>query len=160
MITKHLRSYQGFTLMELLIVIAMMGILLAIATPSIVEWRRSAQYKEAADGVRSALRTAKNNAVTVNRQSRVECNPTGNRYRITQGDRAYNSSGWPTVLQDWVTMSPGISIRTGSNTTNDLNVEFSPNGTSSTGSISIYDGASEEYRITVAASGRIASARQ
>jgi type IV fimbrial biogenesis protein FimT len=152
----------GFTLIELLIVIGMLGVLIALATPSIVEWRRNVQYKEAADGLRSALRTARNNAISLNHQNRVECNPVSNRYRITQGNRAYDSTTWTTVKQGWVTVSRGLSIRTGDNTTTDLNVEFNPNGTASTstGKISIYDGASQKYEITVAASGRIVCTRK
>lgn len=147
----------GFSLLELIIVIAILAIIMGIALPEFAAWRQSAKYKQAADGVLSALRTARHNAVTQNIQNRVEFNPVGNRYRITQGDRAYNSSTWATVKQDWTTLPSEVVMMTGNCTTNnDLNVPFSPDGSASAGTICIDDSNnSNKYRVVVSASGRI-----
>ena len=155
-----LKTNGGFSLIELLIVISVMAILLAMATPSFIDWRRNLQYKEAAEGIVSALRTARNNAITLNRQNRVECNPSGNRYRITEGNRAYESSSWTTVKQDWVTLPGGVAMKTGDCTSStDANIGFSPNGTASAGTVCIRDDSSTKYQVIVAASGRIRSVK-
>ncbi len=161
-IEKSKRFTGGFTLVELLIVMAVISVLLAIASPSIMEWRKNLQYKQAADGIQSAMRTTKSNALALNMQNRLECNPAGSRYRITQGNRAYNSDTWTTVKQDWVTVPDGVVVKTGDCTSNDdLNIAFSPNGTATandsavTGTICINEGTANKYQIIVNASGRI-----
>ncbi|MRR05785.1 MAG: prepilin-type N-terminal cleavage/methylation domain-containing protein [Deltaproteobacteria bacterium] len=152
----------GFTLIELLIAIAVAGILLAIATPSFLQWRQNLQYKEAANGLVSTLRTARNSAISLNRQNRVEFQPLSARYRTTQGDRAYDSTSWTIVKQDWTAAPVGIVMKTGAGCTGTANVAipFSPNGTASAGTICIGDNSSTKYQIVVAASGRIKSIRQ
>jgi type II secretion system protein H len=153
---------DGFTLIELLIVIAMMGILLALATPPFLQWRQNLQYKEAADGLVAALRTARNSAISLNRQNRVEFKPSTAGHRITQGERAYSSTTWTTVKQDWSTAPVGVQMNTGDACTGtaDVNVQFSPNGTASAETICIGNTTSPIYKIIVAASGRIQSIRQ
>jgi type II secretion system protein H len=149
---------DGFTLLELLIVIAMIGIVCAFAVPEFTQWRRNVQFKQAAEGLLAAARTAKNNAVTLNLQNRLECNPGGNRYRITEGNRAYSSTTWTTVKQDWITAPDGVVLRTGNcnNTdTSDVNVFFSPNGTGSAGTMCVNDDTGAKYKVIVGASGRI-----
>ncbi len=149
--------------MELLITIGITAMLFAIAIPSFVQWRQSVQYKQAADGILSAMRTAKNNAVSLNTQNRVECNPSGNRYRITQGNKAYNSDTWTTVKRDWVTLPSGVFLKTGDSAANsDLNIQFNPNGTASVtaGTVCVNSGTSTQYKIIVSASGRVRNVKQ
>jgi prepilin-type N-terminal cleavage/methylation domain-containing protein len=153
----------GFTLVELLIVIGMIAIISAIATPPLIQWRQNLQYKQAADGIVDALRTAKSNTLTLNIQNRVECDPGGQKYRITQGDRSYNSATWATVKQDWTTLPAGMTMTTGTGngcTGNaELDIAFSPNGTASAngtlsnGNICINDNTSTRYQVIVSRSG-------
>jgi type II secretion system protein H len=152
----------GFTLIELLIVISMIAIISAFALPQFVQWRENLQYKQAADGILAALRTAKSNAVSHNIQNRLECNPAGKRYRITEGDRSYNSATWTTVKQDWTTVPQNVTIKTGNcDSSDDKDFLFNPNGTASAAGnkICIMDNSSTKYVVTVANSGRIRCAK-
>lgn len=58
---------RGFTLVEVIMVIALMAIMLAIAAPSFFSWQESAQYKEVARDILSGLRNARSIAVTENK---------------------------------------------------------------------------------------------
>ncbi len=166
-IQKMEKSAAGFTLIELILAMALIAILATIALPSMIQWRQNLQYKQAADGILAAMRTTKSNALAVNIQNRLECNPAGNRYRITQGNRAYNSDTWTTVKQDWVTVPNGVVVKTGDCTSDaDLNIAFSPNGTAtaneaaSQGTICINDSTANKYQIIVNPSGRIRNVKQ
>ena len=85
--------YRGFSLIELLVAIALMGIIMAIALPSLIQWRDSLQYRDAAKGLVSFIRNARSRAISTNRQQRVEINVANRTYRIRAGARAVNS-GW------------------------------------------------------------------
>ena len=58
---------RGFSLIELLIVVAIAGILAAIAFPSFTQWRQNMEYREAARDVVSVLRDARQRAISSNR---------------------------------------------------------------------------------------------
>lgn len=53
----------GFTLTELLVGIAVAGILLAIALPTLRDWSRASESRAASDALQSALRIARTEAI-------------------------------------------------------------------------------------------------
>jgi len=73
---------RGFTLIELMVTIALLALLLGLAAPSFATWSRNAQVRTVTDALQSGLRTAQAEAVRRNRQvvffltSSKDCNTT------------------------------------------------------------------------------------
>ncbi len=158
---------RGFSLIEVVVVVAIIGILLAIALPPFVSWRKTLSYRQTARGIQSMLNEAKSLAITRNLQHMVVVEPGGSSYKLMPGNRAYNTAatGWGAALQA-VTSPPSVTIRSKSDGTSSDNVyiQFNPNGTvrlsapdgtASDGNVTVNDGSSVMFCITVSASGRI-----
>jgi type IV fimbrial biogenesis protein FimT len=63
---KH-RALRGFTLVELLIAITVLGILLALGAPSFMVWIQNTQIRTAADAVLNGLQLARTEAIRRNK---------------------------------------------------------------------------------------------
>lgn len=147
-----MKGNHGFTLLELLVVIGIVGILMALSAPAVIEWRRDSQFKEAAQLAASMLRQAKGQAINVNQRVRVDFNLVTKNVAITVvGATDPNYSG---------TIPGNIVLKSGKlcdSTSNPFSLTFNPNGSSGSGYLCILDGATQKYRIGVASAttGRI-----
>jgi type II secretion system protein H len=75
----------GFSLLEVVVVVAVLGVIAGIAVPSISSAMRLFALDSAADAVGAALRSARYAAVSKNRSVRVRFNcPSANQYRIVE----------------------------------------------------------------------------
>ena len=63
---KGIHKNSGFTLMELMITIAVIGLLAAIAIPNMIGWRSGAKLRGAVENLRGDLQLAKLTAVREN----------------------------------------------------------------------------------------------
>ena len=59
---------NGFTLIELIVTITLLGILVALGLPSFTAWIRNSQVRSVAEALQNGLRTAQTEAVRRNRQ--------------------------------------------------------------------------------------------
>jgi Tfp pilus assembly protein FimT len=116
-IKKTIWSGKGFTVVELLVIVVVMGILVAIGLPSFLQWRQNLEYRSTARDIVSILRNAQSRTIAANLQHRVEFDaavlPAIRRYRMTRGDRPTNSTpaSWAVnIIQDWITIPPGVTL--------------------------------------------------
>lgn len=86
-----MRDIRGFSLVEILVVVAIMGVLMSMAVPGFIDWKRSSTYREAARNLHEKMRLARNYAIEQNTEYRVEVDVDGGRVRLTRGNRSSNS---------------------------------------------------------------------
>lgn len=148
----------GFTLVELIMVLAISAAMAAVALPSFFRWYTNLNYKQTTWDIVSQLRYSREKAVSDNLEARVEFDVDGRRYRIMQGNSPSGSTLW-TVLKPWIGLSPEVYWKTGAlcNGGLDISVDFTPNGSADPATLCIRDGdGNERYRVIVTAtSGRV-----
>ena len=73
---------RGFTLIELMVVIVIIGIMLIIASPSIRNWYTGFQLKSSADNIMNTLAAARLTAINTNSNQIVVFNLSNNSYYV------------------------------------------------------------------------------
>ena len=76
------RNYSGFTIVELLIAITIVGIVMAASVPASVRFYESMQYRQAIRGVMTTLLSARYEAVNSGKTQDVSINPDTNIIRL------------------------------------------------------------------------------
>jgi len=90
------KSIQGFTLIEMLIIIAVIGILAAISAPSFLAWLNKKQVDDALVTLQGALQEAQREAIRKSNSCEVELDTTDNEVTsadgcLVTGDRTFKS---------------------------------------------------------------------
>lgn len=149
---KH--NNKGFTLIELIVVISIIGILVAISVPGMMGWLQSATYRGAAQELNAALRDARSRAIATNREHRVVLfvEDGKQKFRLTEGNRAAGSSAWVDVSPPREVELPASVQLVPATTT----LGFNPNGSSGSATISVRDSdGNEKFRVSLSPSGRV-----
>lgn len=147
---------KGFTLVELMIVIAIFGVLAAIITPSFLEWRDRSKVRGDATELRAAFESAKLRAIKHNTNV-VVVFPDASSYQvfIDTNEDGVRDAGEDIMLTR--TLAPGVSITTNTFAGNDM--AFNPrgmaNGPNSTGRVIMTSPGGEDYEVVVSSFGRV-----
>ncbi len=106
------RNKSGFTLIELMTVIAIVAIVLAFATPPFLQWLKNKALVEASDQVFSDLQNARLRAVKENANVLVAFDTANQSYRVfidknlnNQYDASTDTSLWTGNLPSGITFS-------------------------------------------------------
>jgi type IV fimbrial biogenesis protein FimT len=88
---------KGFTLVELLVALAIAGVLTGLALPSLKQWIEGIKVKQVARQIVTDLQLAKTRAVSEGIQYKVYFNTAAAKYYIQKGDLSSGSTTWTTV---------------------------------------------------------------
>jgi type IV fimbrial biogenesis protein FimT len=148
------RRVEGFTLIELVIVISILSLISVIAVPNLLDWRNSAKLRGAAGNLKGDLELAKLKAIQVN--DTVVVHFTENGYKVFKDD------GPPSGLYDAGedlysdrTLPAGVKIDLVKTNFDDGSARFKGRGTADPGSAVLVNSKGTEKTVTVSSLGRI-----
>lgn len=129
-----LDSKKGFSLVELMIVIALIGIIAGIAVPSYQSYTRKSNFKSAVREVTSDLFYAKERGISENRNYRVSFTVDSGTYLV---QRETTTAGtYETVQTRDISLGDNIKVTSaafGGNTY----IDFQPRGTCTSGNVAV-----------------------
>jgi type IV fimbrial biogenesis protein FimT len=105
---------RGFSLLEVMVVVAIMGVVLAIGVPSYQTWIQNLQIRAAAESVVAGLQVAKNESIRRN-------------MNVTLTMEALPGTGWKINLSDDVDGTP-LQRRSGDEGSRNVDTVVTPDG--------------------------------
>jgi len=139
---------RGFSLVELMIVIAIMGILLSIAIPAWNRYRQNADLKTAARGIAGDIFTMKQRAVGEQTRYQIIFDEGNDRYQLINA-----STGDVIQTRNLSEFGAGIDL-TNANFEGNTTLDFFTRGTTDWGSVSLKNSLESTATITVNSTGR------
>jgi prepilin-type N-terminal cleavage/methylation domain-containing protein len=88
---------KGFTLVELLVAIVIVGVLTGLALPNLTKWTQGTKVKKVARQIVTDMQFAKMRAISESVQYRVYFDTTNKQHYIQKGNLSSGSTGWTTV---------------------------------------------------------------
>ena len=88
------RRAAGFTLIELIVVLAIVGLALAVLLPELGTGSETVELRAAATEIRAILRTARSGAIADNRDRLFAIDQTGRGYQLDGTFHAFRSGGF------------------------------------------------------------------
>ena len=127
-------SEQGMSLLELVVGVAVLGVLMTIALPLYGQWKESLESRASARSIANALRDARSCAVSGNREHRVKFVALDKPcFYLQRGNLSRNSSEWEDLLGSKQMLSHGMSMRFTQGCDEDSDpryISFNPDGSS------------------------------
>ncbi|MDD2365512.1 MAG: prepilin-type N-terminal cleavage/methylation domain-containing protein [Desulfuromonadaceae bacterium] len=146
-------SNKGFTLTEVITVIAIMAIITGFALPPFVGWLQNMKYKQAASEIANYLKTARSSAIALNKQHSVD---------FIKADKSYQFTRYSSTTREWVSfgqkevLRDSLNLGLYGNNNDTLEIRFNINGsTFDNYSIQVKESDINKYIVTVQRSGRI-----
>lgn len=112
---KILKNRKGFTLTELVVIFAILGIMMSIAIPSYISWLPRHRLQTSARQIYDDLNLAKIRAVKDNIDSCITFDVGNENYTVfldVNGDSNY-TNGVDTLIKGPVTLENGVDITVG-----------------------------------------------
>lgn len=153
MVFQRLRrlDQRGWTLMELLVVVAVVAILAAIAIPVMWGYVRASTVRAGAQEMRTALQQAKQLAITTRNTVTLQAAPGG--YQIVCGGAGCPGQFWTGTA--WTNAATTLRLEN-SVTVAGPNIGFSPLGAAvPAGTLTVTGPSGDVLTVTVSAAGRI-----
>ncbi len=139
---NRVRWQKGVTLIELVVVMAIVAIMGLFMAPAIGEWIDNFRIRQAARDIASTLQMAKMQTISSRQPHAVNFTLTDGTYVISPLPPGESNSQVP----------KGVTIKSDSATS----ISFNPDGTSPVnGTVTIKNAKGKQYQISVAATGRI-----
>jgi len=147
---------KGFTLIELMITIAIFTVLAGFITPSFLQWRDRTKVKGDATNLRADFESAKLRAIKHNTNAVVTFPDTTSYTGYVDANKNNVRDGDEIILFER-NLSPGDRITENTFVGNDM--AFNPrgmaNGPSSTGTITLTSPGGHRYSVVVSSFGRV-----
>jgi type II secretion system protein H len=147
---QTMKKAGGFSIFELLIVIAVIAVVSAIVTPNIISWRNSAKLRGAAGNIKGDLEMSK--ARAVRERSPVTVTFTATNYQVTFTDKDGNAR----TLRNRQ-LPAGVRVDLGSTSFGAMNdqTRFNARGFPVAGSAVLVNTKGDQKKIIVSRLGRI-----
>lgn len=143
---------SGFTLIEVLVTTALLGVLMTFAVSGWSSWARSSEHTGTAEAIESVMRQTQQRAVTEGRSMCVLFDPAADRYSVFRG--SCDDAGKVKVLGPLEADSAAVHIEapsfTSTATTGNPGVTFRARGTAWPGQVRVTrEGSTKVYTVKV-----------
>ena len=152
-------SSRGYTLLEVLVVVFILGLLSALSTPNIIEWLRAYRLQSAAAGLSNHLQSTRLLAILkgIPHQIQIREAAKGNYYQVVENpgeeERIVKTIGRVILDKEF----RGVIIQQVKPKTSQGRLTFYPRGTATSSSITLKNSRGDSIKLTISGYGRVKS---
>lgn len=130
---KLMNQQAGLTLIEVIVVMSLLAILMAMATPSLMWMRENAEFRDAARGVANQMQEVRSLAIRDGIAHRIDCDPEAGSCELGKVEYNTTNDEWESTLLSSYVFPSRATMRTGTAcdkllAADSLEIEFFPNG--------------------------------